>query len=389
MDNIEILSHRIKEFCLLKDLSSYDPYDIWYTEAGKKIKRIFYKNKYLGIIPAGVLTIFDTFFNNAWRLGYTKRNYPIVHGLRVQACLNFFKTTEDTEFLKAAEESLEWLLKNYSKGYSGYCWGANIPWVSKSGTYDENIPHITHTPYALEAFVKYSQVTRTNKYDDIIKSIFDFIEKDIPVLYEDENTMALAYSPLKEKRIVVNANSYAMYCYALLKPYFPEQQEYIANKIHKIYNYIVQQQQKDGSWWYYTDTMEGNFIDAFHTCFVLKNILKTNSIIPLLDSHTIVQHGYSYFKKYFYDAKDKLVRRFSVRDKASLIRYDLYDNAEAIHIAKMMNDTELYKTLTESTALTFTDDRGNIYSTIDALGFKRNNNTLRWAVMPYIYAMTS
>ena len=30
----------------------------------------------------------------------------------------------------------------------------------------------------------------------------------------------------------------------------------------------------------------------------------------------------------------------------------------------------------------------NIYSVIDVFGFKRNKNTLRWAVMPYIYALS-
>ena len=62
----------LENYLLSDDLSTYDPYDIWKTNLGIKIKQLYYKNKYLGIIPAGLITIYDLYLNNT--LIY--KNYP-------------------------------------------------------------------------------------------------------------------------------------------------------------------------------------------------------------------------------------------------------------------------------------------------------------------------
>ena len=59
-----MLTEKIIDRYLLNDnLSTYDPYDIWKTDIGLKIKRLYYKHKYLGLLPAGVLNIYDFYLN--------------------------------------------------------------------------------------------------------------------------------------------------------------------------------------------------------------------------------------------------------------------------------------------------------------------------------------
>jgi hypothetical protein len=219
----------------------------------------------------------------------------------------------------------------------------------------------------------------------IVESIFSFYENDIQVMLEDERTMATSYGPDKD-RLVTNAVSYTMFAYALFLKYIPNQKSKIEVKILKLYNYIKSKQLKDGAWMYEPDS-EDSFIDCFHSCFVLKNIYKTTRIFSLDDSDEILEIGYEYVKKNFYSSEKGLFKRFSLSNKPSIVKFDLYDNAEMLQLAVLFNDTPLVLSLSESIKNTFVR-KNNIYTVIDIVNLKRNKNTLRWAVMPYLYALS-
>lgn len=367
------------------DLETPDPYDVWNTKLGQNIKIVYYKNKVLGILPSAGLTIFDLYFNNQMRLGYCEREYPIAHAYKSLIGMELFRKTQETQYLSYARDSLSWLTNNYSKGYSGYCWGINMPWVSKIAVYDENIPHVTHTPYALEAFIKFQKLTGTKEYDDIIVSIFNFLDNDLNKIIDNNKVLAVSYSPKIEKRIVINANSYAMLCYTLLANKSPLGRDYNEDKIKRLYQFLVDHQNADGSWYYFSDDEPGNFIDCFHTCFVIKNIFKVNKIIPLAKSDQIIAKGYEYLKNYLWDSNRQLFKRFSITDRLSPIKFDLYDNAEMLNLSILLKDDSLTEILLESIKRNFVSGK-DVYSHIVFPNLKVNKNTLRWAVLPYLYA---
>lgn len=367
------------------ELDTPDPYDIWNTKLGQNIKKIYYKNKILGILPSASLTIFDFYFNNHLRLGYDQRKYPIAHAHKALIGMELYKKTKESEYLMFARDSLRWLANNYSNGYNGYCWGINMPWVSKIAVYHENIPHVTHTPYALEAFIAYQKLTHTKEYEEIIISVFHFLENDLHKIIDKDSVLALSYSPKQENRIVINANSYAMLCYALLADKSPLGREYNEAKVIRLYEFLVSNQKYDGSWYYYSDNVQGNFIDCFHTCFVIKNIFKVNRIIPLQNGDQIITRGYEYLKNFLWDADRQLFKRFSVTDRLSPVKYDLYDNAEMLNLAIILKDTALIEVLSTSIKRNFVSGE-DIYSQIVYPNLRVNKNTLRWAVLPYLYA---
>ena len=329
------------------ELKTPDPYDVWNTKLGQNIKKVYYKNKLLGLLPSAGLTIFDIYFNNKMRLGYHEREYPISQGHKALIGMELFKLTRENKYLSIAQESLSWLAENYSKGYSGYCWGINMPWVSKIAVYDENIPHVTHTPYALEAFIKFQKLTGTKEYENIIVSVFNFLENDLNKMIDNEMTLAVSYSPKIENRIVINANSYAMLCYALLVDRSPSGRDYNEVKIKRLYQFLVDHQNADGSWYYFSDDAPGNFIDCFHSCFVLKNIFKVNQIVPLPNYEKVIAKGYQYLKDFLFDPNRNLFKRFSVTDRLSPVKYDLYDNAEMLNLAILLKDENLIEIVDE------------------------------------------
>ncbi len=266
------------------------------------------------------------------------------------------------------------------------CWGLGFKWAAGDDLdYDENTPFSTHTPYVLEALDKYVALTGDKKYLSHIESVFNFFEEDIKIMFEDEATMATSYGPDRD-RLVTNAVSYSMFSYAIFLKHLPAKKELIESKIQKLYNFIKGKQLEDGSW-LYEPYNKNSFIDCFHSCFVLKNIFKTGQVITLDGSETIIKKGYTYVKDNFYNSRTGLFKRFSLSNKPSIVKFDLYDNAELLHLAILLNDQELVSSLSTTIRKTFVKS-DSIYSIIDILNIKRNKNTLRWAVMPYIYALS-
>jgi hypothetical protein len=375
-----------KNFCLQENLECHDPYDVWMIDFGIKIKQLYNTNKVLGILPAVALTVWDNFLNNKTRFLYKKQEYPAARALAALALLNLYEVEKDEELLLGSKNHIDWLIANACKGYAGLCWGLGFKWAAGDGLdYDENTPYSTHTPYALEALDRYVELTGDLSYIPHIKSVFDFFETDIQIMFEDETSMAISYGPAKD-RLVTNAVSYAMFAYSIFFKHMPEKHNLIEGKVKKLYHFIQSKQLANGSWLYEPES-DDSFIDCFHSCFVLKNIYKTSKIVSLKGCNVILKDGYKYVKDNFYDSKIGLFKRFSLSNKPSIVKYDLYDNAEMLHLAILFNDAELKRSLSSAIVKEFiTSD--TIFSVIDIFNIKRNKNTLRWAVMPYLYALS-
>ena len=59
----------------------------------------------------------------------------------------------------------------------------------------------------------------------------------------------------------------------------------------------------------------------------------------------VVAAGYDYLKDSFLDQHHLLFKRFSVKNKPGLARFDLYDNAEALNLALLfISDTLISRT---------------------------------------------
>jgi len=377
----------IKKFCLVQDLSTYDPFDVWKTSFGQAVRKKFYNNKYLGYIPAAILTLFDFFINNHKRCYYKKQEYPIVRALAALSLIRILKASNKKEYLHYLRQHLDWLADNYIKGYSGYCWGLSIEWISRNVYYNKTTPHVTHTPYVLEAFVEYLKIDKNPRYEAIAKSIFYFLEKDIPVLLDKNNMLALSYSPLKEPRIIINANTYILYMYSLLLSFFYREKYHIEDKIQRLYNFIANYQNPNGSWFYYAGNEKANFVDCFHSCFNLKNLFKAKNIVALKGVDDILTRGFKYVEKNFLDTKTGLFRRYSVYDKTSFIRFDLYDNAEVLNLLTILGEMDKAQHLLEKIKKYFLE-KNDIYSSIDVFNSKRNKNMLRWS-LPFIHAYSN
>lgn len=375
---------QIERVCRREDLRTDDPYDIWKTRAGFAIKDLYNKRRWAGLLPAVALTVFDTYLNNRLRLFYQPQEYPIVRAWAVLALLNLQKRKARDDLLQAARRHVDWLLEHAIGGYSGPCWGLGFRQpIMKGLHYPADLPLATMTPYALEAIIGLHQASGDARLLPAIRGIHDFFSRDIKVMEETPEVLVTAYSTLRDRR-VINAVSYVMYALVRTLPYVGESRQADLEKIGKLYRYLALAQQPDGSWYYSPDGPP--FIDCFHSCIVVKNLIRCAHVLG--DSVTpVIGRGYHYLLDHFRDSRTGLFRRFSLENKPSLVRFDLYDNAEMINLAVLMEDRELARDLAARVERHFC--RGTrIFSQIDRFGLRHNRDMLRWAVLPYFHALT-
>jgi len=376
----------IRRFCMREGLSTYDPFDVWKTPLGFRVKDLCNTHRRLGFVPAGVLTVLDATVNNRARWFYRRQEFAIVRAWAALILLHTYRQTADPEYLTFARRHLEWLVEHSCEGYSGACWGLGFRYAVDAGlVYDANTPLSTMTPYAIEAFIAYTEVTEDRQFESTIRSTYRFFDEDIEVIEETEDYLVTSYAPMRDRR-VVNAVSYVLYTYTLLLPYLDaHDQQTVRAKIPKLYAFVQREQREDGSWPYSPDGR--SFIDCFHSCIVVKNLIKAARRHPLPGSQEMIDKGYRYIKDNFFVAEAGLFKRFTLTYTPALVRFDLYDNAEMLNLAKLMGDHKLSHALATAIQDRFVH-RGDVFSQIDRWGFRRNKNMLRWAVLPYLYALS-
>lgn len=382
-----MLQDLVDRCCVADDLRTSDPYDIWKTRIGFATKKLFNDHRRLGLLPASALTLFDTYLNNRLRLGYGRQEYPIVRALAALSLLNLHESSPDEHRLAAARRHLAWLAAHASRGYHGLGWGLGFGQTIQAGlVYPADLPLATMTPYVLEAFIRYQDLTGDRRFQTVIARIYRFFRDDVVVMEETADSLATSYSPLRD-RIVTNAVSYHLLALALLLPHLDEAERSLARvRIRKLYNWLVCTQRADGSWLY---SPEGPpFIDCFHSCIVLRNLVKADRLAGLPGCPDAVQRGYDYVKNGFRRRPGEPFQRFTLQNKPSLVRYDLYDNAEMLALAGLLDDRSLVQDLAATIPRTFVR-RGVVYSQVDRFGLRHNAGMLRWAVLPWIHALTT
>lgn len=267
-------------------------------------------------------------------------------------------------------------------------WGLPFAWFSKNGRYPADIPYVTNTPYVMEALLYLAkQPAFKDEAFECFEQTWGFLE-DLRVVHQADGLLALSYAPLEEPRLVVNANSYAAYAYALhaIHATHEERRVYAEKRAREILRWVVSMQSDDGHWTYYADELPGNFVDCFHSCFILKNLIKLSRLLPALaeEAQPSIARGWAFLRGNFLDARKGLCRRFSKPKRTDLHRWDLYDQAEYLgllvdfgYIAEAVEFREHVERYFFSGA--------NWYCRIDILGRRWGRDFLRWGIAPFLY----
>ncbi len=254
--------------------AGYDPYDIqgtptymWALGLSKNNapKRIFRK------LVLGVLLFGEARFPRLYRKLFRVKPSINAKGmsLYIIALFNLYQVTGSSEYKSRAEEVLSWMLENQSPGYKHPCWGYPFDW--DSGVI---VPALTPSSVvsaaAFDAFWKAFEVTREDKYLQVCVGICEFFIQDLNISTIDDETVCFSYTPLDDFH-VHNTNLLVAHC--LVKVGVETGKEEWVQLGEKAANYALQEQNQDGSLYYWgkvQNYMCPDRVDQYHSGFEMR-----------------------------------------------------------------------------------------------------------------------
>jgi hypothetical protein len=107
----------------------------------------------------------------------------------------------------------------------------------------------------------------------------------------------------------------------------------------------LENQNPDGSWFYAMDGVR-DFIDHYHTCFVMKALAKIHALTGHPACLDALSKGVKYYLQNLFD-EDGLPKPFSKPPRLTVYKRELYDWAECINLCLLLCDRfpELDRTL--------------------------------------------
>lgn len=268
-----------------KDFKGHDLHDALNSPLLKKIAG---DNRLLGIVIVQFVKKLP--FNLRPLLG-TKTGYnPKGMGLFLWAYVKKYQITQQQEDLDHALFFANWLEKNYSVGYSGYCWGYNFDSPNRKFYTPKWTPTIVNTSFICHAFCDLFFCTDISRYLDVARSACDFILSDLNRTYSGD-CFCFSYTP-QDSSCVHNAN---MLGASLLgRVYSITKEKLLLDAAKQSMRSSVGKQRGNGSWPYGEASNQG-WLDSFHTAY---NLLALNWFMKYtgIDEYAqSLQSGYKFF----------------------------------------------------------------------------------------------
>ena len=101
-------------------------------------------------------------------------------------------------------------------------------------------------------------------------------------------------------------------------------------------NFVLENQNTDGSWFYAVDGVR-DFVDHYHTCFVMKALAKIHTLTGHAATFEALSRGVTYYLANLFD-EDGLPKPFSKAPRLTVYKRELYDCAECINLCLLLQD---------------------------------------------------
>lgn len=194
--------------------------------------------------------------------------------------------------------------------------------------------------------------------------------------FESNDELWYSYLP-KQKDEVYNATAKVGRFYANL--YKVHRQARYLEIIEKVQNYLYRIQERDGRWIY---SVKANYVDNFHTAFVLESIFEMNQVVDNVKSTEMFKKGLQYYiKNCFTD--DFMPLHFSkihgTKDiRNAILGTEIRDCANAIIFFSKAGMQQEATKIMEWTFANFYNEREKYFSFFRNKVFTNKLNYIRW-----------
>jgi hypothetical protein len=312
---------------------SWDHQSFFAGKTGRAAKALYYRKPLLGTLAVAPMIFAEAFVPSARRLFWKPQRFPIADAHYAMGFAHLYEVLADDRYYERAVHFLQVLEETRSPGYKNYGWGYPFDWETRNGPMHAGTPLITTLPYAYEAFLAVHRIDGNPRWLTIMRSIVEHGLRDYQDHVTSANASSCSYNPdPKDPGGVINASAYRAFLLTRAATDFshPAYQEVADRNI----NFVLESQNRNGSWYYSTDGQR-DFVDHFHTCFVLKALAKIEALNGNQECKQAVERGVAYYVNNLFDS-DGWPKPFSRRPRLTVYRNELYDYAECINLAVLL-----------------------------------------------------
>lgn len=300
---------------------------------GGRAKALYYRNKAIGIAAVAPMIFFEAFLPSARNFFHKPTRFPIADAHFAMGYAYRYQDTGNQHYLDRARHFLTQLQASRSKTFKHHCWGYPFDWVTRNGVIVSHTPLITTNPYVYEAFMTVYRIDQDPMWRQIAESIVNHALEDIKDFKTSETASSCSYTP-NDSGGVINAAAYRAF---LLTSAAKDLGHTTAWRIaERNLNFVLENQNPDGSWYYAVDGVR-DFVDHFHTCFVMKALAKIHTLTGHTGTLKALHKGVDYFLTNLFDS-DGMPKPFAKAPRLTVYKRELYDCAECINLCLLLRD---------------------------------------------------
>jgi rhamnogalacturonyl hydrolase YesR len=209
--------------------------------------------------------------------------------------LQLYRATHDEAYKKKLDWCLDWLMKNNSPGYPGYCWGNAFDYISRGSDIAKYAPTVVWTGLIGHEFIDAYREFKDERYLQIAKEVGRFILTGLE-RFEAPHGICISYVT-NDKLAVHNANLIGARMLAELYKETGDRQCF--DVATEAVRYSAMAQLPDGAWYYGEDPMY-HWIDNWHTAYNLDSILGYQLNTGNTEFQPVLDKGLQFYVEHFF-----------------------------------------------------------------------------------------
>jgi hypothetical protein len=344
-DSTDEISRLLKGFIDWLDSygkTSWDYQSFFAGPVGGRAKALYYRHGLIGTAAVAPMIFCEAFLPTARRLFHHRIRFPIADAHYAMGFAFLYEATGNFSELQKAVRFLTELRKSRCGQFKEYCWGYPFDWVTRNGTIRRQTPLITTTPYVYEAFLQIFELDPRDEWKLVLESIARHAAVDIKDFRTSEKASSCSYTPFDEGG-VINAAAYRAFLLTSASRVLSKDEYW--RIAERNLNFVLENQNPDGSWFYAVDGVR-DFVDHYHSCFVMKALAKIHALTGHQACLEALSKGATYYLENLF-SEDGLPKPFSKAPRLTVYKRELYDCAECINLCLLLRDRfpELERTL--------------------------------------------
>jgi len=314
--------------------TSYDHQSFYASPLGRAAKRLYYSKPLIGTLAVAPMVACEAFLPSARQFFWKRQRFPIADAHYAMGFAFLAEAYNSGKYYDRAVHFLKVLQDTRCPNNADYCWGYPFDWQTRTGVMAEGTPLITTEPYVYEAFSQVYALDHDERWLTVMRSIANHAFTSYRDVETGPDAASCGYTPAPDDPCgVINASAYR--AFLLTKAGLELSEPRYLAVARKNLNFVLSSQQNDGSWFYSTDGAR-DFVDHFHTCFVLKALAKVERLTDCADCRIAIDRGITYYMRNLIDSNG-LPLPFSKAPRMTVYRRELYDLAECINLAVLVH----------------------------------------------------